>query len=66
MCVCCKTSAHHLTQCRAQGGRFNYYNSVVDNGTHVMLYYDARGTLPNWAGRTTCLAVSKDGVNFER
>ena len=24
-----------------EGGRFNYYHSVVDNGTHVLLYYDS-------------------------
>lgn len=48
--------------------RISYYSSVVDNGTHVLLYYDAHGPLPAWAGRATCLAVSASGRggSFER
>ena len=49
-----------------EGGRFNYYNSVVDNGTHVLLYYDVRGQLPDWKSRMLCVAVSRDGISFTR
>ena len=44
-----------------EGGRFNYYHSVLDNGTHLLLYYDAlsnMGPVKNDLQRTTCLAVS--------
>ena len=49
-----------------EGGRFNYYHSVVDNGTHVLLYYDSLtsdGPVKNDIQRVTCLAISSDGGN---
>ena len=52
-----------------EGGRFNYYHSVVDNGTHVLMYYDsltADGPIKDEIQRVTCLAVSADGVTFQR
>jgi hypothetical protein len=49
-----------------EGSRISYYDSVVDNGTHVFLYYDVHGALPQWAGRATCLAISADGESFHR
>ena len=47
-----------------EGGRIIGYNSVVDNGTHVLLYYDAfsvNGPVKDDIARCTCLAISADG-----
>eukprot|EP01044_Picomonas_judraskeda_P028370 COSAG03_NODE_9395_length_723_cov_0.929487_1_plen_105_part_10 len=46
-----------------EGGRIIGYNSVVDNGTHVLLYYDAfsvNGPVKDDIARCTCLAISAD------
>jgi hypothetical protein len=39
---------------------------VIDNGTHVLLYYDVHGALPAWAGRAVCVVVSTDGITFHK
>ena len=47
-----------------EGGRIIGYNSVVDNGTHVLMYYDAfsvNGQVKHDIQRCTCLAISSDG-----
>ena len=53
-----------------EGARFNYYHSLVDNGTHVLLYYDvlsSTGPVKDDIARATCLAVSSDrGETFTR
>ena len=42
-----------------EGNRLGYYNSAVDNGSHVLLYYSTFNTLFQ-GGMVTCLAVSSD------
>eukprot|EP01048_Picozoa_sp_COSAG05_P018309 COSAG05_NODE_2656_length_2795_cov_2.660237_1_plen_247_part_00 len=54
-----------------EGSRFNYYHSLVDNGTHVLLYYDvltSTGPVTGDIARATCLAISDKslGGSFTR